>query len=485
VGSIASKSAVSVVISPNATQAAVWNADKIVILPLTQSAPTTVAIDLLTPRPTALPAATPTATPFATADLTTPPASVEPAATAGATTLAPESAAPATPAPSAATPGTDAQPTAILDGYKIVGRAPEFSADGLWVAFSARSANLSSGSDVFVWRVGWERAQVVTASHADLFAGWLGPRVLISEFAASDSGAATPESSAPPADATDAPATLASVAGSATAVTAISYLYDPRTAGVRRIDRPMLMPVVDPTGRYVVYWSGTVELDPSTGVYGPGQGDFNFDAWSNLHLVAAQLGAGGDQTPTPEPTAAASDTPPAVAQPSDSASPVAVSDQAVSGQVAPSLGGLASPQPGSSTGLPQRVPVASAPGAVTSWSVRWNSTGQYVAIWVAKAGATDVGQVTLLNVIPGTTLLNVDGVLLSASARSNIQFDDSQFVYTSPAPNGDGKTYLFALPAVPPAPSATPELTTPPAGSGSGQPAATEQLPVSTDRPGS
>jgi len=51
-GSIVSESAVSAVIGPNAEQAAVWNADKIVVLPLTTSAPKTVSIDLLTPQPT-------------------------------------------------------------------------------------------------------------------------------------------------------------------------------------------------------------------------------------------------------------------------------------------------------------------------------------------------------------------------------------------------------------------------------------------------
>jgi hypothetical protein len=481
-GSITSKSPVSVVIAPNATRAAVWNANKIVILPLAQSAPATVAIDLLTPRPTTLPAATPAGT----SDLTQPPASVEPGASPSATEQPAETAAPVTSAPTAAPTATAAQPTAILDGYKIVGRAPEFSANGLWVAFSARPVNLNSGSDVFVWRVGWERAQMVTASHADLFAGWLGPRILISEFAASDSGAnATPSPSAPATDATEAPATAAPVARAAT-VAAISYLYDPLTAGVRRIDRPMLMPVVDPTGRYVVYWSGTVEFDPAIGLWGPGQGDFYFDAWSNLRLIAAQLGDGGGQTPSPEPTAVASETPSAVAQPSDSPSPLAASDLSVSGRVASAQHGQPWSRPESSTGLPQRVPVSSTPGTVTSWSVRWDATGQYVAIWVAAAGATDVGHVTLLNVIPGTNMLNVNGLLLSTSARSNIQFDDSQFVYTSPAQGGEAKTYLFQLPAVPPAPSVTPEVPAPSASPESGGPVATDRpLPVSTDRPGS
>ncbi len=479
VGSIASKTPVSVIISPSATSAAVWNANKVVILPLTQTAPKTVAIDQLTPRPAA-PVATAAATVAATADLPSPAASTEPDGSATATVQPVESSAPATPVPPAATPATGPQPTAILDGFKIVGRAPEFSANGVWVAFSARSVSRTTGSDVFVWRVGWERAKAVTTSHADLFAGWFGSRILISEFSQSNSGAGATAAPSAPADATDVPATAAPVTGTAATIAAISYLYDPASEAVRRIDRPMLMPVIDPTGRFIVYWSGTVEFDTATGLYGPGDGDFYFDAWSNIDLVAARLGDGGGQAPTPAPTAVASETAPAVVPPTDAASPVAFVGDAASLRMAPVLGDQSSSQHGSSTGLPQRVPVASAPGTVTSWCVRWDATGQYVAIWVADAGTADVGHVTLLNVIPGTNLLNVNGLLLSTSARSNIQFDDSQFVYTSPTQGGQDKTYLFRLPAVPPAPSAPPETAAP----GSGQSGATAPLPVSTDRPG-
>jgi hypothetical protein len=531
-GSVASNTTVSAVISPNTNQAAVWNATTIVILPLAESASKTVAIDQLTPRPTTPATRTPaTATPAATASATPQPvatatATPTPAATASATpqpvaTATPQSVATATPEPAGPTPApmSGPQPTAILDGYKIVGRAPEFSADGQWLAFSARPVSLSSGADVFVWRVGWTQAQAVTTSHADLFAGWFGAQILFSEFTQPDSEAnSTPSASAPAAPApaapatnapatnapatnapatnapatnapapaapaTNAPATNAPVAGAAT-VTAMSYVYDPRTAEVWQITRPMLMPVVDPTGSFVVYWSGTVAFDQATGLYGAGQGGFYFDAWSNVNLSAAQMGGNGAQAPSPEPTAAPSETP-AAAQPSDSASPLATFDQSVSSPVAPAPGGQPSSPPDTSTGLPQRVPVGPNPGIVTSWSVRWDATGQYVAIWVADAGFTDVGQVTLLNVIPGSTMLNLDGLLLSASACSNIQFNNSQFVYTSPGQGGDGKTYLFQLPAVPPAPNATPEVTAPADSSASDQPIATKLPPVSTDRPGS
>ena len=460
VGSIQSKTAVSVVISPNATQAAVWNANKIVILPLAQSAPATVAIDLLTPRPTA-PAATtaaataapvtapPAATAAATNDVNQPSPSMESGPTAGPTEQSGATPAAATSAPTPAPTPSGPQPTAILDGYKIVGRAPEFSANGLFVAFSARPVSANSGSDVFVWRVGWERARAVSTNHVDLFAGWLGSRILISEFIRPDAGATT--------------------------MTAVSYTYDPMSTAVRRIDRPMLMPVVDPTGRYVIYWSGNVRFDAATGLWTPDRGDFYFDAWSNLRLVAAQFGA--SSSPTPEPTALPAVTEAPAAQPTEG-TPAPATDPATS----PTQAGQPSSPPSEPAELPQRVPVASGPGTVTGWSVRWDSTGQYVAVWVADGGASDVGHVTLLNVIPGTNTLNVGGLLLSAASQSNIQFDASQFVYTSPVKGGDGKTYLFQLPGTPPGPSATPMITAAPT-SPSPSPLATEPAPAPTDSP--
>ena len=308
-GSVESKTAVSVVISPNATQAAVWNANRIVIMPLAESAPKTVAIDLLTPAPTAPASVAPTAgTSAATSGLTQATASVEPGASASVTPQPAASAAP-TPAGSTAAPASGSQPAAILDGYLVVGRAPQFSADGQWFAFSARPVGVTSGSDVFVWRVGWAQAQAVTTSHADLFAGWFGAQILFSEFSQTGSvTSAPPSTSPPPAGATDTPAAAAPVAGPVT-VTAISYVYDPRLAEVWQIDRPMLMPVVDPTGTYVVYWSGTVAFDQATGLYGAGQGGLYFDAWSNLNLIATQMGANGGQAASPSPTAGPTETP--------------------------------------------------------------------------------------------------------------------------------------------------------------------------------
>ena len=482
-GSIVSKSAVSAVIGPNAKQAAVWTADKIVILPLTTSAPATVSLDLLMPLPTSTvpPSEAPSVSAVPSSGATS---SVEPGSSDSAVPSAPETASPATPRPTAATPATvTTEPTAILDGCRVVGRAPEFSPDGSWVAFSARPADLSAGSDVYVWRTGWERAQAVTTSHADLFAGWFGQQILISEFATSGSGDdATPTTG--PSSSPDASATAAPPAQATPTVIATSYVYDPVSAAVKRIDRQMLLPVVDPTGRYLVYWSGTVAFNSATGMWEPGQGDLYFDEWANLKLVPAQFGGAVSQ-PTPTPTAAPSETTAASTEPSNDASPAAAAPSvSVSGEASPAAGDQVSATPETSVSLPQLLPVAAGPGTVRNWAIRWDSSGRYVAIWVADPPSTDTGHVTLLAVDPTTRLLNTAQPLLSAPARSNIAFDDTHLVYTSPTQGGDGKTYIVPLPDVPPAPPVTPQATAPSDGSGSAQPPTGESTPIPTDRPG-
>jgi hypothetical protein len=463
-GSVASTSAVSIVISPSALNAAVWTDDKVVILPLATN-PATVSLDLLTPRPTVAPTPTAVVTPTPAPQATqTPLASAAPSeepSVAATLTEGPSAAATApietptaaptetpTPAPTAppATPAPTAaavnQPTAILDGYRVVGRAPEFSSDGQWVAFSARPSGQKSGSDVFVWHVGWERAQAVTNVHADLFAGWLGATILISAFHGYDGNAAVP--------------------GSPT--TALSYIYDPLTDAIRRIERPMLMPVVDPTGRYVVYWSGGVRFDASTGLWGPGQGDLYFDTWASV--LADQLTATPVPTPvaTPAESAAPTDSDGASESSATPASTEPASTEPAATEPASTPAALPTSAADDRAGLPQLVPLQARSGKVASWVVRWDASGRYVAIWAANGSSEQVGQVTLFSVIPGRDLLNISGTLLSAPARNNIAFDGTQFVYTQPAQGGDGKTYLFALPAnLPePSPSGTPTPTSTP-----------------------
>ena len=499
--SITSQSQVSVAIAPDAQQAAVWTNDKVVIVPLTQAATKNVSIDLLTPRPSAVtsPTTGATSSPSPAGRTKVPPSATavgtpsgSPGPTNAATPTTSPSPAVITPAPTpthvpSAVPTAGlptSQPTAILDGFRIVGSAPQFSPDGSWVAFSARPSDLSTGSDVYVWRAGWASAVAVTTNHADLFAGWFGSRILISEFS---SVRAAAESPAP--------------AGGASTVEAVSFVYDPSTNNTFRIDRPMLLPAVDPTGRYLVYWSGAVQFDQATGLWGAGAGDLYLDAWANITLIPVNSSATASPTPTivptlaPTPAPTTAPTPEATSTPTPGPTGADAASAAPSDPVAPAIatgtppsvsdestpGGQASPGPDSAA-LAQMLPVTSTSGIVKSWVVSWDATGRFLAIWVADAGATDVGVVTLMNVVPGAQALATGGLLPAKHARANIQFDAKHFVYTAPDKTGTDTTYLFELPDVPPASQATPRTV--PSAHASSDHSAAAPTPVSTDRPG-
>jgi hypothetical protein len=461
IGSISSDTSVSAVLAPDASQAAVWTDNKIVIVPLSTK-PQTVAIDLLTPRPTqaatpTLAAVTPTPAAVTPGPVKSSPPTVSPSGippipgaswTPQASIVATLTATPtpaATPAPAAtsaptATPtATTAtgpavtQPTAILDGYEIVGRGPEFSADGGLVAFSARPVDHSTGPDVFVWRSGQEQARAVTSRHADLFAGWFGQKVLVSEISAGTC-----------ADATN---------GGTDTIKTTSCLFDPATGDIQRIDRPMLVAGLDPAGRYLVYWSGAVEFDTVSGLWQPGKGELYFDRWADLVLDPASPGAKAtaslgstatqsvapsrspDLSPSPaaEPTTAATEAQSTHPGPQDSPQASATADI-----------GAKSPEPTQSA-LPQLLSVAGTPASVRLWAVRWDEAGQNVAVWVADAASVKIGRLSVFSVDPASGLLSP--TMAADKILSAIGFDNSNFVYTSAM---DGKTYMKPVPVVPP-----------------------------------
>ena len=336
----------------------------------------------VTPAPSAsavdssVPASTATAAPTESAVASVAPESPSPAATATSGTS--ESAPPSVPEPTATA-------LAIISNVVVVGETAAYSPDGTMLAFSARPADGSQGPDIYLWRVGESAARPLTTDHASVFSGWLnnqllGSRAVDSEGRLASSGEPAPASpgdpgsgvaSAAPGESAPAPSESTSSASespapsdaagpsaaptdaaNAEAVSAgflqevpasalpRSFVLDPATGAETGLAGPAWRPVVDPTGRFVAYWAGSLRYDESTLTWLPDRGALVLAAWPALR--------GTD--------------------PNTVLVPVPLLEN----------GG------------------ASVPAG--EWDIRWDEAGMHIAVWAADASNPELGRLTLLTV---------------------------------------------------------------------------------------
>jgi hypothetical protein len=197
-----------------------------------------------TPAETVKPSQPPTETPATSPDGSqTPPSSPSvpatseptpaetPVATPDATPSEPVD---ATPSPLATPEATAANSLAIVSGVRVVGESAAYSPNGEWFAFTARPSDDSAGPDIYVWRVGDDRARVITNDHASVFASWAGKRLIGSRPTVTRTETAE--------------------------VSARSFAIDPATGAETELDGTAWRPVVDPTSEWALTWDGTVSL---------------------------------------------------------------------------------------------------------------------------------------------------------------------------------------------------------------------------------
>jgi len=343
------------------------------------------------------PAATPEpATPEPSADSSGEPATPEPSATPEPATPLPTMP-PATPAPTAAAS------LVIAEGVVLVGSQPAYSPDAQWVAFSARPIDGTQGPDLYVWRVGEPRARTLTTDHASVFSGWLNGSIVASAARAAGSDLASEV--VPPADAD--PAT----------VVARSFLVDPATGAAAAIPLDgAWRPVIDPTERAAVYWTGTLAWSPSDLAWLPAAG----------RLVAVSWPAVRGAVPGAEPAATPSATPPA--EPTESPS----------GEPGTTPGDTPAPTPGATLGAePVDLPAEVAGTEISDWEVRFDPAGRRLAVWVADPAQAGTGRLSLVAVDDDGRLGVV--VLDEASALPGFSLDADRLAWsTPPGQNGQG-----------------------------------------------
>ena len=135
----------------------------------------------------------------------------------------------------------------IASNVIVDGTTAAYSPEGTHFAFTARPADGDSGPDVYVWKVGDERALAVTDDHRSVFAGWLGKRLLVSRVSGTE--ARTVE--------------LSLSDGGADAVH----------------DGPMWRPTVGPHGISGVWWNGSIRPTGDESGWLPDRGELVLGSW--------------------------------------------------------------------------------------------------------------------------------------------------------------------------------------------------------------
>jgi hypothetical protein len=323
----------------------------------------------------------------------------------------------------------------ILSGVVVIGEAA-YSADGQWLAFSARPVDGTDGPDLYTWRVGDPgRAQAVTADHRTFFAGWLGNLILASrvEPAGSVDPNASPDASGEPTSepaattkpgrtskpgpkGTGTPAATASPDPSAAPAEdhPISFLYDPTSEAIIDLaGDDIWRPVVDTASRTIVYWSGTLVPDETGTGWAMGTGELVIDGWIDPALPepAASLdpGATPSPTPTPSPTLDAS--------------------------LDPFATPLPTPPPG-----PAGSPHPVAAGPIADFEASFDPTGTRLAVWILDPANPTVGTLRLIVIDAETGTMKADvDPLPGVAALRGFSIGEGRLAWVTP-PGQDGES---------------------------------------------
>jgi len=357
--------------------------------------------------------------PTPTVPLATPASSASPAASsAGSPEVSPE-----------ASPGPEVSGGyAIASGVVVVGDAA-YSPDGAWLAFSARLADGATGPDLYLWRVGDPLAIAVTSDHRTYFAGWLGGLVLANrvepdvaeEAPPVNADATTPPSLKPTPEPTPGGSVDPNATPAASPVIAedhpVALLLDPDT-GVETPMRgwDMWHPTVDPTGRSIVYWSGTLVRDGTGMGWTLGTGRLVLDGWENPSTAAP-----GEVTPEPGstevPGSLPADAPEATATPGPTVA---------NGDPLPAIG-------------PAGHPVVLAEGPLTDFDTWFDPEGIRLAVWIADPDDPAVGTLRLVVLDPDTLALDPTAdPLPGVAALRGVSMNSGRLAWVTP-PGQDGE----------------------------------------------
>jgi hypothetical protein len=333
-------------------------------------------------------------------------------------------------------------PEAIIEHVIVVGETPTYSADGTMLAFSAMPADRSRGPDIYLWHSGSEAAVAVTSDHASIFASWAGHEIVGSRAGAAADGSGSAAGAAKP----------------------VSFLLDPATTQTRELARPAWRPIVDPTGRFVAYWDGTIAPDADGLTWREQSGGLYLAAWTAF-APTEEPAPSTTPEPTVEPTVEPTGKPTAAAptnEPEGTAQPSA--EVSTEPPTAPPAGETGKPPVGTSRPaaspegtVPPGEPQQLVPGRdysrdpILSWEVRWSPDGHWFGAWIGEApagghpaGKPDAGNLTLGSVDRATGRLARERILEQAPAVRGFALGDHRIAWAT-LPGADGKSEVRLL----------------------------------------
>ena len=326
-------------------------------------------------------------------------------------------------------PSGSVEPTvghSIVSGVAVVGDTA-YSPDGKWLAFSARPADGSGGPDLYLWHVGDDQATQISANHRTFFAGWIGDQVLANVVLIEDfprgGPLLGPIQPTPVPGPSDEPGPSPDASGSPEAPPPIveehpmAFTLDPATRDVTVIAAEnMWLPMVDPTGRSVVYWAGTLIPNEAGTSWSLGEGRLVLDGWVS----------GDDLASSPEPVASPSASPKAKPTPHGKSSPTPDPTNAATPIPVPMIG-------------PAGHPVTIAEGPAVAFDSWFDPTGLRLAIWIADPTDPTVGTLRLIVLDPDTLQIDPSSdPLPGVAALRGVSMDKGRLAWVTP-PGQDGE----------------------------------------------
>lgn len=303
---------------------------------------------------------------------------------------------PSTPSPGSSEPSPVPTPPGAIEiatGVTVVGEVA-YSPDGQWLAFSAAPADGSTGPDLYLYSAGSDAAIRVTDDHQTYFSAWLGSQVLASRVIPN----VEPAAPGNPGESTGPDANGGSNGngnGRPIEGTPSSFLIDPGTQARTVLTQGSVwLPVVDPTGRSVAYWSGGLRSTDVGVTWLLADGQLVLDGWTSATVTTP---AASDAASSPEPTVG----------------------------VTPIVG-------------PSGHPNMLVAGSVEDFRATFDPAGTKLAIWVAEQQAGSVGRLHLVVIDPATSGPDSTEPLAGVPALRRFSIDANRLAWVSP-PGQDGQ----------------------------------------------